>query len=211
MVRLSDEQRLLLLNQYEEAAYSSGLLYVAGVDEAGRGPLAGPVSAAAVILDPEHPILGLNDSKKLSETKREMLYEQIIIHAHAYAVVLIDAPTIDRINILQATKQAMREAVSQLAIQPQLLLVDAVKLDRQPVPVQAIIKGDALSNSIAAASILAKVTRDRLMVQYDLEFPDYGFAQHKGYGTAVHYAAIAAQGITPIHRISFLKNIRLKP
>lgn len=207
MARLTDSQRYDLLNQYENLASAQGLRHIAGVDEAGRGPLAGPVSAAAVILDPIRPIYGLNDSKKLSEAKREFLYKEIIEHALAYSVVLIDAQTIDQINILQATKQAMLKAISSLSIQPDYLLLDAVKLEQQPIPFQAIIKGDALSNSIAAASIIAKVTRDHLMQEYDLLYPEYGFAQHKGYGTALHYEALKLHGITPIHRLSFLKNL----
>jgi ribonuclease HII len=204
---MSEQERYVLLDQYEEQARARGYRAIAGVDEAGRGPLAGPVAAAAVILDPLRPILGLNDSKKLSASKREHLYDQIRDQALALAVVLVDAAEIDRINILQATKQAMRQAISGLAIQPDLLLIDAVALDQVPSEVWPIIKGDAKSNSIAAASILAKVTRDRLMQTFDSQYPDYGFARHKGYGTAQHYAAIRQFGLTPIHRLSFLKNL----
>lgn len=206
-MKMSTQERYVLLDQYEQQARSAGYRAIAGVDEAGRGPLAGPVAAAAVILDPVRPILGLNDSKKLSESRRELLYDQIQNQALAFAVVLVDAAEIDRINILQATRQAMRQAIASLAIQPDLLLIDAVDLDQVPGDVWPIIKGDAKSNSIAAASILAKVTRDRLMQAYDSQYPDYGFARHKGYGTAQHYAAIHQLGLTPIHRTSFLKNL----
>ncbi len=205
-MRISDVDRYELLNRYESEAIKKGFFRIAGIDEAGRGPLAGPVAAAAVILDPKKPIMGLNDSKKLSEKKREQLSDIIKRDAIAYSVILIDAATIDEINILQATKQAMRSSVSNLSVQPDLLLVDAVKLDQVDCPVWPIIHGDAMSNSIAAASILAKVTRDRLMNDFDQLYPAYGFAQHKGYGTALHYAAIRSFGPTPIHRLSFLKN-----
>jgi len=189
-MRISDQDRYALLNDYENQARQAGYQAIAGVDEAGRGPLAGPVAAAAVILDPGRPILGLNDSKKLSEMKREFLYDQIQEQALAWSVVLVDAAEIDRINILQATKQAMRQAIAGLSLKPDLLLIDAVELDQVHVDVWPIIKGDAKSNSIAAASILAKVTRDRLMHQLDTVYPGYGFARHKGYGTAQHYDAI---------------------
>lgn len=206
-MKISDQERYDLLNQYEIQARQAGYRAIAGVDEAGRGPLAGPVAAAAVILDPARPILGLNDSKKLSEAKREKLYDQIREQALAWSVVLVDAAEIDRINILQATKQAMRQAISGLSVQPDLHLIDAVALDQVLGTVWPIIKGDAKSNSIAAASILAKVTRDRLMHELDSRYPGYGFAQHKGYGTAQHYSAIRQLGLTPIHRLTFLKNL----
>ncbi|NCA98308.1 MAG: ribonuclease HII [Clostridia bacterium] len=207
MVKISDQERFALLDQFESQARQSGYQAIAGVDEAGRGPLAGPVAAAAVILDPARPILGLNDSKKLSEMKREALSKQIQENALAWSVVLVDAGEIDQINILQATKKAMRQAVASLAIQPDLLLIDAVDLDQVACDVWPIIKGDAKSNSIAAASILAKVTRDHLMLEQDTLYPGYGFAQHKGYGTAQHYSAIRQFGLTPIHRLTFLKNL----
>lgn len=206
-MRISDTDRYLQLSEYENKAVLQGFSRIAGIDEAGRGPLAGPVAAAAVILDPARPILGLNDSKKLSEKKREQLFEAITRDAIAYSVVFVDAATIDTINILNATKQAMRLSVRNLTVEPDLLLIDAVKLDQVNCPVWPIIHGDAVSNSIAAASILAKVTRDRLMNDFDRLYPEYGFAQHKGYGTAVHYAAIRSFGPTPIHRQSFLKNL----
>lgn len=206
-MKTSDQERYALLNDYENQARQAGYQAIAGVDEAGRGPLAGPVAAAAVILDPDRPILGLNDSKKLSEMKRESLCNQIQAQALAWSVVLVDAAEIDRINILQATKQAMRQAIAGLSLTPDLLLIDAVELDQVRGDVWPIIKGDAKSNSIAAASILAKVTRDRLMHQLDTVYPGYGFARHKGYGTAQHYAAIRQFGLTPIHRLTFLKSL----
>ena len=206
-MKISDQERYALLNDYENQARQAGYQAIAGVDEAGRGPLAGPVAAAAVILDPDRPILGLNDSKKLSEMKRESLCNQIQAQALAWSVVLVDAAEIDRINILQATKQAMRQAIAGLSLTPDLLLIDAVELDQIRGDVWPIIKGDAKSNSIAAASILAKVTRDRLMHQLDTVYPGYGFARHKGYGTAQHYAAIRQFGLTPIHRLTFLKSL----
>ena len=208
MPRITDAERFINLNHYEDAARRQGYRLIAGVDEAGRGPLAGPVAAAAVILDPDKPILGLNDSKKLSEAKREMLFQHIKRDALATAVILIDAQTIDQINILAATKLAMRQAVAALQIKPDYVLIDAVQPGILDIPVQALIKGDALSNSIAAASILAKVTRDHLMLDYDRQYPGYGFAQHKGYGTAAHYAALRALGESPIHRQSFLKSFK---
>jgi ribonuclease HII len=205
-MRISDSDRYEQLNRYESQAFGQGFVRIAGIDEAGRGPLAGPVAAAAVILDPEKPIMGLNDSKNLSEKKREQLFELIQRDAIACSVILADAAMIDEINILQATLQAMRTAVRNLPVRPDLLLVDAVKLDQVDCIVWPIIHGDAMSNSIAAASILAKVTRDRLMNAFDAQYPGYGFAQHKGYGTSQHYDAIRSLGPTPIHRLSFLKN-----
>ena len=181
-----------------------------GLDEAGRGPLAGPVVAACCILDPEVKILGLDDSKKLSEKKREALFEEIKEKAKAYAICAIGPDVIDEINILEATKTAMRNCVKDLAskgMSPDILLIDAVNLSGTGLDVIPIIKGDAKSDSIAAASILAKVTRDHMMVDYDAEYPGYGFAKHKGYGTKDHYTAIREQGMTPIHRRSFLKVI----
>ena len=212
MARLTLEQleeKYKLLNAYEDEYKVKGYKAIAGIDEAGRGPLAGPVVAACCILDPARPVLGLDDSKKLSEKKREALFPVIKENALAYAVVAVDADTIDEINILEATKQAMRECVRQISgsIVPDLLLIDAVKLEGVDQEVVPIIKGDAKSNSIAAASILAKVTRDHIMVEYDREYPGYGFAKHKGYGTKDHYAAIREHGMSPVHRRSFLKVI----
>ena len=210
MARLTEEQlreKYAVMMQFEDEGRANGANFIAGIDEAGRGPLAGPVVAAACILDPQKPILGLDDSKKLSEKKREALFEEIKEKALAYKVVAKGPDVIDSINILEATKQAMRECVAGLDVKPDLLLIDAVKLEGTGVPVNAIIKGDAKSNSIAAASILAKVTRDHMMIGYDAEYPGYGFAKHKGYGTKDHYAAIREHGMTPIHRVTFLKVI----
>lgn len=191
---------------YEHAAFQEGCRLVCGVDEAGRGPLAGPVCAAAVILPPDLEIEGLNDSKKLTDKRRRALYDVITDQAIAYGVAFASEQEIDEINILQATFLAMRRAVEQLAIKPDLALVDG---NREPdfgaIPVKTIIKGDSLSASIAAASILAKVTRDRYMEEQDIIYPQYGFALHKGYGTQAHYAALREFGACPLHRRTFLK------
>ncbi len=210
MARLTQEQLIEKYNsllEYENKCREDGYRFVAGIDEAGRGPLAGPVVAACCILDPDNMILGLDDSKKLSAKKRDALFDEIKEKAIAYSVIRVEADVIDEINILNATKQAMRQCVAEISVKPDVLLIDAVNLDGTGLPVIPIIKGDAKSNSIAAASILAKVTRDRIMEDYDKEYPGYGFAKHKGYGTAEHYAGIRAQGICPIHRRSFLKVI----
>ncbi|MEO7066707.1 MAG: ribonuclease HII [Rhodanobacter sp.] len=177
---------------------------VAGVDEAGRGPLAGPLAVAAVILNPAWPIAGLDDSKKLSEKKREALYPQIIEHALAYCIVLIEREEIDRINIFQATMAGMSRAVAGLSPAAQTALIDGNQLPKDlPCPGRAIIGGDALEPAIGAASILAKVTRDRLLVAMDATYPGYGFAKHKGYGTAQHLQALQRLGPCPQHRHSF--------
>ena len=194
------------LYEYERKAFADGYKVIGGIDEAGRGPLAGPVVAACCVLDPEVKILGLDDSKKLSEKKREALFDEIRDKALGFEIAVIGPDVIDEINILEATKMAMRQCVDKIETKPDLLLVDAVKLDCN-VPVIPIIKGDAKSDFIAAASILAKVTRDRIMVQYGEEYPQYGFEKHKGYGTGDHYKAIREYGITPIHRRTFLKVI----
>lgn len=178
--------------------------YICGIDEAGRGPLAGPVVAGAVILPKNINILYLNDSKKLSEKRREELYEEITEKAVAAAVGIVGPERIDEINILQATYEAMSQAVEKLCVKPDILLNDAVKIPGIEIKQVPIIKGDAKSVSIAAASILAKVTRDRLMRQYDELMPEYGFASHKGYGSAAHIAAIRKYGPSPIHRRSFI-------
>lgn len=180
--------------------------YVCGIDEVGRGPLAGPVVAAAVILPPDCGILYVNDSKQLSAAKREELYEVIMREAVAVGIGYDSPARIDEINILQATYEAMREAVKKLAVVPQILLNDAVTIPEVDLPQVPIIKGDAKSISIAAASIVAKVTRDRLMTEYDKVLPGYGFASNKGYGSASHIAALKELGPTPIHRKSFIKN-----
>ncbi len=179
--------------------------FICGIDEAGRGPLAGPVVAGAVILPKDDPILYLNDSKKLSEKKRAMLYEEIMARAAAVGVGMASHTRIDEINILQATYEAMRAAVKNLPVKPEILLNDAVAIPEVDIPQVPIIKGDAKSVSIAAASIIAKVTRDRIMVEYDKEFPGYGFAGHKGYGTKAHIEALKELGPSPIHRRTFIK------
>lgn len=189
------------------ALYAQGHSYIAGLDEAGRGCLAGPVVAAAVILplteDISSQLVGVNDSKQLTALARERLYDVIYQHALAVSVGFGSVELIDERNILQATKQAMRNALTQLSISPQALLLDALLLKDIALPQRSLIKGDSRSLSIAAASIIAKVTRDRFMRQLHEEYPTYGFAQHKGYGTAMHLAALQVHGITPHHRKSF--------
>lgn len=182
---------------------------VCGIDEVGRGPLAGPVCAAAVILPPDFDVPGINDSKKVSEKRREALYKEITERAVAWSVALVDNTVIDEINILEATKRAMKLAVSKLEIRPDLLVIDAVKLENLDIPQKSIVKGDEKSLSVAAASIVAKVTRDRLMVEYSEKWPGYGFEKNKGYGTKAHYEGIEKQGIAPVHRLSYLKNIKI--
>lgn len=190
---------------YESKYYAQGLDLIAGIDEAGRGPLAGPVSVAIVVM-PKSPVLEeVNDSKKLSEKKREKLYDQIINLALDYNISLIDNKTIDEINILNATKQGMKNCIENLKIKPDLVLIDAVKIDTN-VPTESIIHGDALSYNIACASILAKVTRDRLMCRLDQEYPEYNFKKHKGYGTKEHIEALKKYGKCAIHRDTFIKN-----
>lgn len=179
---------------------------VCGIDEAGRGPLCGPVVAAAVILPDEYNILYINDSKKLSETKREEVYKEIDKYAVSYGVGIVSPERIDEINILQATYEAMRTAIHKLSVTPDILLNDAVTIPMVDIKQVPIIKGDAKSQSIAAASIVAKVTRDHLMEEYDKLYPEYGFAKHKGYGTAAHIKAIKEYGPCPIHRRTFIKN-----
>lgn len=188
-----------------ETEYSD-CTYICGIDEVGRGPLAGPVVAGAVILPKDEPILYLNDSKKLSEKKREQLYDEIMEKAVAVGIGMVSPARIDEINILQATYEAMREAISKLAVKPDLLLNDAVTIPEVEIRQIPIIKGDAKSVSIAAASIVAKVTRDRLMVEYDGVIPGYDFAKNKGYGTKAHIEALKSQGASPIHRRTFIKN-----
>lgn len=190
---------------YEHDAYLRGYTAVCGIDEAGRGPLAGPVYAAAVWL-PEGLVLdGLNDSKKLSEKKREALFPVILENAVSYGIGFATEQEIDEINILQATFLAMERAVSQLSVKPDLALVDGNRAPKLPIPVKTVVKGDSLSANIAAASILAKVTRDRLLEELDETYPAYGFAVHKGYGTKRHYEALRENGPCPVHRMTFLK------
>ncbi len=191
--------------RYEHAAFAEGYEIVCGVDEAGRGPLAGPVCAAAVVLPRDIQIDGLDDSKKLTDKKRRALYDVITARAAAYGVAFASEQEIDEINILQATFLAMERAMQKLALRPQLALIDGNRAKDFGLPVRTIVHGDGLSASIAAASILAKVTRDRLMEDLDMQYPQYGFAVHKGYGTKRHYAALREYGPCPIHRRTFLK------
>lgn len=201
--------RLERMKEYERKY--EGYSIVCGIDEAGRGPLAGPVVAAAAVLPKDATILWLNDSKKLSEKRREELFQEIQEKAVTYGVGVVSPAVIDEINILQATYEAMRQAVSVLSSEPDILLNDAVIIPGIDEKKQVkIIKGDAKSVSIAAASILAKVTRDRMMGEYDKLYPEYGFAQHKGYGTKAHMDAIREFGVCPIHRRSFLTKMNLK-
>jgi ribonuclease HII len=201
---LEEHIRLKQMRQFEDK-YSQ-YLYICGIDEVGRGPLAGPVVAGAVILPKDCEILYINDSKKLSAAKREELYDEIMEKALATGIGMVGPARIDEINILNATYEAMREAIKVLEPAPDLLLNDAVTIPEVFIPQIPIIKGDAKSASIAAASIIAKVTRDRLMVEYDKILPGYGFAQNKGYGAAAHIEALKRMGPTPIHRSSFIKN-----
>ena len=195
---------------YEKRAGEQGFSAVCGIDEAGRGPLAGPVCAAAVILPPDCDIPGLNDSKKLSEKKREALFPVIQEKALAFGIGWATAEEIDRVNILQATFLAMARAVEALPAPADYALVDGNRMPPLPIPGETIVKGDATSASIAAASILAKVSRDRLLRRLDEAHPEYGFAKHKGYGTQAHYVAIRKYGLLPEHRRSFLKNLEAK-
>ena len=190
---------------YEHEAAREGFACICGVDEAGRGPLAGPVCAAAVILPPDIQIEGLNDSKKLTDKKRRALYDVITEQAVSYGIAFADEQEIDEINILQATFLAMRRAVEKLTVAPDFALIDGNRAPGLSCRERTVVHGDALSASIAAASILAKVTRDRLMEEYDAQYPQYGFAVHKGYGTQRHYAALREFGACPIHRQSFLR------
>lgn len=192
---------------YELEYYKSGKKLIAGVDEAGRGPLAGPVCVAAVIMPFEQDkiIEEINDSKKLTEKKREKLFEKIKNTAISYNIVFVDEKTIDSINILNATKLGMKQAIENLSVKPELVLIDAVKIDTC-VPTESIIKGDAKSYNIAAASILAKVTRDKLMVELDKKYPEYNFKKHKGYGTKEHIENLKKFGKCEIHRNSFIKH-----
>lgn len=192
--------------EFDAAVRAEGYAKICGVDEAGRGPLCGPVYAAAVILSPDRPIEGLNDSKKLSEQRREQLFESICEQAESYGIGFATVEEIERVNILQATFMAMCRAVEQLREPPALVLVDGNQVPKGlALPTRTVVKGDALSASIAAASILAKVSRDREMLEWDKKYPEYQFAKHKGYGTAQHYEALRKWGPSPIHRMSFLK------
>lgn len=199
---LDEDERLENMLRYEKELYLKGIDLIAGIDEVGRGPLAGPVVAAAVILPKNCKIKGLNDSKQIPKKKHEEIYEAVMAQATAVGIGIKDNQVIDEVNIYEATKLAMKEAVEQLAIQPQHLLIDAMVLDL-PIKQTKIIKGDATSLSIAAASIVAKVTRDRMMTDYDDKYPGYAFAKNAGYGTKDHLKGLDEQGITPIHRKTF--------
>lgn len=200
-------ERLTNLKQIEKDLHQKGFTNICGIDEAGRGPLAGPVVVAGVIMPEDSMIEGVNDSKKVSEKKRELLYDKIIEEAISYSVAIIGQDVIDDINILNATKQGVTNVVKGLDKRPDLIIIDALNhINTDGVPYEPIIKGDAKCYSIAAASILAKVTRDRIMREWDEIYPQYGFKQHKGYGTAKHIQAIKEYGLCPIHRRSFTKN-----
>ncbi len=202
-----EELRLLKLKEMEKEFYDKGVKNIAGIDEAGRGPLAGPVVVASVIMKPDSMIEGVNDSKKVSENKREKLYDLILEEAISYGIGIVYQDEIDKINILQATKKGLTESLSQMEIKPNIIMVDALTgIDTFGIPYKSIIKGDAKCYSISCASIIAKVTRDRIMREWDKVYPEYGFAAHKGYGTAKHIAALKEFGPTPIHRRTFIKN-----
>ena len=209
------QEKLTAMKEFDNGFTVGGSLVAAGTDEAGRGPLAGPVVAACVVLPEDFDVIGVDDSKKLSEKKREELFDKIQAKALAIGVGISDNITIDKINILQATKKVMKEAFLEAETRLKektgqsidVLLADAVTLEELDVHQEAIIKGDAKSLSIAAASIIAKVTRDRIMLEYHRQYPWYGFDRNKGYGTKAHYQGIGAYGITPIHRKTFLKNL----
>ena len=200
-------ERLNNLKEFENKLYQSGTKLIAGIDEAGRGPLAGPVVVGLVIMKPDSFIEGINDSKKVSEKKREILYEKIIEEAVDWSVGIVDQKEIDEINILNATKKAIKNAIMDLKVKPERIVVDALEhIDTCGIPYTSIIKGDAKIYSISAASIIAKVTRDRIMKEYDEVYPEYGFSGHKGYGTAKHIQAIKEFGPCALHRQSFIKN-----
>lgn len=192
---------------YEKSLKEEGYKYICGVDEAGRGPLAGPVYTAAVILDPENPIAGLNDSKKLTEKKRDLLFDEIKEKALAYSIDFADEKEIDEKNILAATMASMKRAVEKLHIPADYALIDGNKAPDLSIDCEPVIKGDALCQSVSAASILAKVSRDRFMMELHEKYPQYNFKKHKGYPTKDHYIAILKNGVSPCHRMTFLKNL----
>ena len=202
-----EQERLTKLKEIEKDLYQKGFQKICGIDEAGRGPLAGPVVVAGVIMPEDSMMEGINDSKKVSEKKREKLYDLILDEAISYSVAIIGQDVIDEINILNATKQGVTSVVEELEVKPDLIIVDALThINTKGIPYDSIVKGDAKCYNIAAASIIAKVTRDRIMRQWDEIYPQFGFAQHKGYGTAKHIEAIKEYGLCPIHRRSFTKN-----
>jgi len=214
------QKRLAEMKEPESSLHAEGYRFVAGVDEVGRGPLAGPVVTAAVVLPEDFDVLGVDDSKKLSEKRREELYDQILDRCLAYGIGMADHKVIDEINILQATKKAMKEAITACDLQLRVkeggaadaridfVLIDAVTLEGLDKPQHAVVKGDAKLLAIAAASIVAKVTRDRMMIEFAKEYPWYAFEKNKGYGTAAHYEGIRAHGTCPIHRMTFPKNMK---
>lgn len=202
-----EKERLHKMTEFERECYKNGYKIVAGVDEAGRGPLAGPVVAGAVILGEGTLIPGVNDSKKLSEAKREYLYDEIKAKALSVGVGIVDEKIIDEINILNATYLAMQKALEALSVKPEYILLDAVTLKAVDIPQKGIIKGDSLSLSIAAASIIAKVERDRIISSYDELYPEFCFSKHKGYGTREHIECIKKYGLLPIHRRTFTRNL----
>ncbi len=202
-----EEQRLIKIKELEKDLYSKGFKKICGIDEAGRGPLAGPVVVAGVIMPEDSMIEGINDSKKVTEKRREKLYDIIKEEAISYSIAVIDHNVIDEINILNATKQGVTDVVDGLDVKPDLIIVDALThINTRGIPYEPIVKGDAKCYNIAAASILAKVTRDRIMRQWDEIYPQYGFSSHKGYGTAKHISAIKEYGLCPIHRRTFTKH-----
>lgn len=206
-MRKAQIETLNRLKEFDIKYYEKGFEHICGIDEAGRGPLAGPVVVACVIMPKDSKIEGINDSKKISENRREKLYDLILEEAISYGIGIVDQNEIDEINILNATKKGLTESLKELKQRPDIILVDALKkIDTLGIPYEPIIKGDAKSYSIAAASIIAKVTRDRIMRQWDQIYPEYGFEKHKGYGTANHIKVIRELGLTPIHRKSFTKN-----
>ncbi|MEA5003076.1 MAG: ribonuclease HII [Christensenella sp.] len=200
------QEKLADMTEYEKLHWAQGQYLIAGIDEVGRGPLAGPVVAACVIMPKDDLILGIDDSKKISEKRREALYELIVEKAVDYSVSVIDNNIIDEINILNAARMAFENALNGLHVRPEHVYTDAMTLNTE-IPYTSLIKGDAKVYTIAAASILAKVTRDNMMREYDAQYPQYGFARHKGYGTQAHYDAIREHGILEIHRKTFLKKI----
>ena len=206
-IKEKELERLTKIKEIEKDLYSKGFKNICGIDEAGRGPLAGPVVVAGVIMPQDSMIEGINDSKKVTEKRREKLYDVIKEEAISYSIAVIDHHVIDDINILNATKQGVTEVVDGLDVKPDLIIVDALThINTRGIPYEPIIKGDAKCYNIAAASILAKVTRDRIMRQWDEIYPQYGFSSHKGYGTAKHIAAIKEYGLCPIHRLTFTKH-----